>query len=56
VRSPSEKVRDPNEGAREAMRKLISRARLKDRPAHIFVNNRLEGNAPVTIWGVVNEE
>jgi len=53
--SPYEKVLDPNPEARQAIRRLIGRARADKRPAFLFVNNRLEGNAPATIWGVVGE-
>jgi len=51
--SPYEKIQDPNPEARQAMRSLIGHARETARPAFIFVNNRLEGNAPETICAVV---
>jgi uncharacterized protein YecE (DUF72 family) len=47
--SPYQQVRDPNPEARQAIRGLISRARDRHEPSYIFVNNRLEGNAPQTI-------
>jgi uncharacterized protein YecE (DUF72 family) len=53
--SPYERVLEPNPGTREAVRALIGRARANRQPAYIFVNNRLEGNAPGTIWGIVGE-
>jgi uncharacterized protein YecE (DUF72 family) len=51
--SPYSEIRDPNPEAREAMRVLIGRAREEGRTAFLFVNNRLEGNAPLTILSVV---
>ncbi len=54
--SPYERIQDENPPARAAMRDLIKQAREKRRSAYIFVNNRLEGNAPVTIDSVVNED
>jgi uncharacterized protein YecE (DUF72 family) len=53
--SPYEKVQEPNPGARQAMRSLIARARQRQEPAFLFVNNRLEGNAPQTIQAIVEE-
>ena len=51
--APYTKVQEPNPEARQAMRSLIARARETQEPAFIFVNNRLEGNAPETIQAVV---
>lgn len=53
--SPYERVQDSNPEARRAMRSLISRARRDGRAAFIFVNNRLEGNAPETIQAIVDD-
>jgi len=53
---PYEKTQDPNPAAREAMRALIARAQEQQQPAFVFVNNRLEGNAPETIQAVVEED
>ena len=50
---PYEKVREPNEAARGAMRRVAERAIEKKAPAFVFVNNRLEGHAPSTIEAVV---
>lgn len=47
--SPYKEIKDVNPGAREAMRAVINRARERNEPSYIFVNNRLEGNAPQTI-------
>ncbi|HTS46460.1 MAG TPA: DUF72 domain-containing protein [Bryobacteraceae bacterium] len=52
--SPYQQVQDPNPEARRALRELIARARERHEPSYIFVNNRLEGNAPQTIEAVVD--
>jgi hypothetical protein len=54
--SPYTEIKDPNPEAREAMRVLIQRARDKRHMAFLFVNNRLEGNAPATILSLVDPE
>ncbi len=51
--SPYSQTQDPNPEARRALRELIARARERHEPSYIFVNNRLEGNAPNTIEAVV---
>lgn len=51
--SPYQQIQDPNPEARQALRALISRARERHQPSYIFVNNRLEGNAPQTIEAIV---
>jgi uncharacterized protein YecE (DUF72 family) len=53
--SPYTKIQDPNPKVRAALRDLIERARESRRTAYIYVNNRLEGNAPATIMAVVGE-
>jgi uncharacterized protein YecE (DUF72 family) len=53
--SPYDHVRDENPEARDALRELIRRMREERRASYIFVNNRLEGNAPETIRAVVAE-
>ncbi len=53
--SPYSEVREPNPAAREALRALIQRSRADRREAYIFVNNRLEGNAPATIEAITGE-
>ena len=50
---PYTHVQDPNPEAREAMRMLIGRARERGEWLFLFVNNRLEGNAPATILSLV---
>jgi uncharacterized protein YecE (DUF72 family) len=52
---PYEHIQEPNRGAREAIRKIAERAWKTRQPAYVFVNNRLEGNAPGTIEAVVDE-
>jgi uncharacterized protein YecE (DUF72 family) len=54
--SPYTEVKDPNPGARDSMRVLIGRAREEKKMLFLFVNNRLEGNAPMTILSVVAGE
>ena len=54
--SPYSEVRDPNPGARESLRILIERAREQRHMAFLFVNNRLEGNSPMTIMAVTDED
>lgn len=49
---PYEHVQDPNPEAREALASLGRRAELEKRIAYLFVNNRLEGNAPETMMAV----
>jgi uncharacterized protein YecE (DUF72 family) len=51
--APYTEVRDRNPEARDAMRVLIGRAREEKQMLFLFVNNRLEGNAPMTILSVV---
>lgn len=51
--SPYERVQEEDPGARQAMRDIVRRARQQRQQAVIFVNNRLEGNAPATIQAVV---
>jgi uncharacterized protein YecE (DUF72 family) len=51
--SPYTEIQDPNPEARDSMRILIGRAREDRKALFLFVNNRLEGNAPLTILSVV---
>jgi uncharacterized protein YecE (DUF72 family) len=50
--TPYARVQDPNPETRDALRLLIARARQRHEPSYIFVNNRLEGNAPETIEAI----
>lgn len=47
-------IQDPLPETRAALRALIQKSLGERRPAYIFVNNRLEGNAPGTIEAVVD--
>ena len=51
---PYDRTQDPNPGAREGLKELMERALAAGQPALMFVNNRLEGNAPSTIQAVVD--
>lgn len=53
---PYREVQDPNPAARDALKAILERARRIKQPAFVFVNNRLEGNAPGTIDAVTGEE
>jgi uncharacterized protein YecE (DUF72 family) len=50
---PYERVQEPLVSAREGLRDLAMRAIRREKPAYLFVNNRLEGNAPTTIEALV---
>lgn len=52
---PYLQVQDPNPPARQALRNVIAKARSDRQPAFIFVNNRLEGNAPQTIAAIIED-
>ncbi len=54
--SPYDHVQDVNPGARGAIRDMIRTAREQRRRAYIFVNNRLEGNAPGTIEAILEDD
>jgi len=53
---PYTEIQDPNPEARQSMRVLIGRARENKQFLFLFVNNRLEGNAPMTILSVTDPE
>jgi uncharacterized protein YecE (DUF72 family) len=53
--TPYDRMQDPNPETRDALRLLIARARDRHQPSYIFVNNRLEGNAPETIEAVTDD-
>jgi hypothetical protein len=52
---PYRLIQEPDEGARDGMKRVAERAKEKRVPSFLFVNNRLEGNAPGTIAAVVDE-
>jgi hypothetical protein len=54
--SPYSEIRDPNPEARESLRILVERAREQRSMAFLFVNNRLEGNSPLTIMAVTEPD
>jgi uncharacterized protein YecE (DUF72 family) len=54
--SPYSELKDPNPEVRESLRAMIERARAARSEAYIYVNNRLEGNAPGTIQAVVEQQ
>jgi len=51
--APYAELKDPNPEARDSMRILIGRAKENKQMLFLFVNNRLEGNAPLTILSLV---
>ncbi|HEX3745356.1 MAG TPA: DUF72 domain-containing protein [Bryobacteraceae bacterium] len=53
--APYTEIQDENREARESMRVLIGRAREDRKFLFLFVNNRLEGNAPLTILSLVEK-
>lgn len=50
---PYQAVKTPNPRAREGLSLIAGQARMRRKPAFLFVNNRLEGNSPTTIESVV---
>lgn len=52
---PYERVQEENPAARDALRAILERAKRIKQPAFVFVNNRLEGNAPGTIDAITEE-
>lgn len=53
---PYREIQEPNPGARDALKVLMEAARRKKQLAFLFVNNRLEGNAPGTIQAVTSDD
>jgi uncharacterized protein YecE (DUF72 family) len=52
--APYRLIKEPNEGARDAMTQIAQHDLQKRRRAFLFVNNRLEGHAPTTIESVID--
>jgi uncharacterized protein YecE (DUF72 family) len=50
--TPYTEIKDPNPEVRASLRDIIGIARDKQMTAFLFVNNRLEGNAPATILAI----
>ena len=53
---PYREVKERDTSTRDALREVVQRSLRTRRRAYIFVNNRLEGNAPATIEAVVAAE
>lgn len=54
--SPYSEIQDPHPETRDAVRAVIEHAKHRRIPAYLFINNRLEGNAPGTIQAIVEDE
>ncbi len=54
--APYRTIQEPNHEVREALRNLLVRSKQRAEPTFLFVNNRLEGNAPGTIEAVIDSE
>jgi uncharacterized protein YecE (DUF72 family) len=52
---PYKEVQQPDPQTRDALRQVVERSLKQKRRTYIFVNNRLEGNAPSTIEAVVSK-
>jgi uncharacterized protein YecE (DUF72 family) len=50
--TPYDRIRQPNPEMRADVARLIEQARTMRIPAYILVNNRAEGNAPMTIMAI----
>ncbi len=53
--SPYHTIQEPDPGSRQAIRDVIVRSMRRGEPAYIYVNNRLEGNAPMTIYEILTD-
>jgi uncharacterized protein YecE (DUF72 family) len=52
--APYQETQQPDLSTRDALRQIVERAQRVGQRAYLFVNNRLEGNAPATIEAVVS--
>ncbi len=52
---PYREIQDENPAVRRAIGRIVGRALERREPAFVFVNNRLEGNAPQTIASIVED-
>ena len=50
---PYREIQEPNDTARDGMQAIVKQSLARKGRAFVFVNNRLEGNAPGTIEAVV---
>ena len=53
--TPYRSIQDSDPNTRGAIRDIVVRSMRRGEPAFIYVNNRLEGNAPMTIHGILEE-
>lgn len=53
---PYRQVQEEHPAARDALRSILERAKRVKQGAYVFVNNRLEGNAPTTIDAITTDE
>ncbi len=53
--APYTEIRDPNEEVRSALREILEISRGERRTSFLFINNRLEGNAPGTIVHITED-
>jgi uncharacterized protein YecE (DUF72 family) len=51
---PYRELREPYPPARQGIKELLALAQARRRPTYIYINNRLEGNAPNTIEAVIS--
>ena len=54
--APYAEVREVNSFAREGLREILQIAREQNRTTFIFINNRLEGNAPGTMVSILDDD
>ena len=54
--SPYTEIRDPNKEVRSALREILEISRAERRTSFLFINNRLEGNAPGTIVHITDDD
>ena len=54
--TPYATVQEELPEVRTSLKELLERARRRREPAYLFVNNRLEGNSPMTIMSIVDVE
>jgi uncharacterized protein YecE (DUF72 family) len=53
--APYQEIQQPDLSTRAALRQIVDRAQRIGQRAYLFVNNRLEGNAPGTIEAVISD-
>jgi hypothetical protein len=50
---PYDRIQEENPAARKALGAIVERIKKREERAFLYINNRLEGNAPSTIEAVV---